>query len=458
MSKKGSPPITEEIFSDDELPEGWRSVILENHIYIAARIGWRGLKREEYTKKGPLFLAVKDIREDGTIDYPNVTDHLSEFRYDESPEIQLKEQDIIITKDGTIGKIGFVRDLPGKVTVNSSLLVVRPSSEILPRFLFFYFRSPSFQEIVRERITGSAVPHLFQKDIKKFRILVPPLTEQQRIVARVEVLLAHVNAARERLGRVPGIMKQFRQGVLAAACSGRLTEGWRESTVIDNIKLSLQKEDFDSSDETNSPFFIGSIPEMWTWISVDNAMEKVIDYRGRTPPPAKDGIPHITTSNIRNGHINWITEKFVTQETYDNYMTRGIPEVGDVFFTMEGPLGEVAILRENRKFSLAQRMLLLRGLKEILDSEYLTFALMSPGVQSAINMKATGSGVKGVAYKRFKYVQLPLPPLAEQHEIVRRVNALFARADAIEREVAAATKRAEAMTQAILAKAFAGKL
>jgi len=229
MKKKKTPSKPEENYPvDEELPEGWKSVVLEDHIYIAARIGWRGLKREEYTKEGPLFLAVKDIQENGFIDFQNVTDHLSEYRYDESPEIQLKEEDIIITKDGTIGKIGFVKDLPGKVTVNSSLLVVRPSSEILPRFLFFYFRSAGFQKIVRERITGSAVPHLFQKDIKKFRILVPPLAEQQRIVARVEALLSHVNAARERVSRVPLIMKKFRQAVLAAACEGRLTEGWRE--------------------------------------------------------------------------------------------------------------------------------------------------------------------------------------------------------------------------------------
>ena len=104
-------------------------------------------------------------------------------------------------------------------------------------------------------------------------------------------------------------------------------------------------------------------------------------------------------------------------------------------------------------------MLLLRGRKEIIDSEYLAFALMSPGVQSAINMKATGPGVKGVAYKRFKYVQIPLPPLLlRQHEIVHHVETLFARIDTVEGDVADATKRVNAMTQAILGKVFRGEL
>jgi type I restriction enzyme S subunit len=358
---------------------------------------------------------------------------------------------IIIGRKGSIGEVHF-SDKPAWPI--DTTYYIEKFEDLDPIFFMFTLRMLRLSNLD----TSTAVPGLNRDDIYNQIIPLPPLTEQQRIVARVEALLAHVNAARERLGRVPGIVKKFRQGVLAAACSGRLTEGWRESNVVENVKRSFQKEDADFDDETNSPLYIGSIPETWWWISVDNAMDKVIDYRGRTPPIVKEGVPHITTSNIRNGHINWITEKFVTQETYDNYMTRGIPEIGDVFFTMEGPLGEVAVLHENRKFSLAQRILLLRGFKKILDSEYLAFSLMSPGVQSAITMKATGSGVKGVAYKRFKYVQIPLPPLAEQREIVRRVDALFEQANQIELQVSGATKRAEALTQAILAKAFRGEL
>jgi type I restriction enzyme S subunit len=202
----------------------------------------------------------------------------------------------------------------------------------------------------------------------------------------------------------------------------------------------------------------GEIPEGWKWVSLGNAVEKVIDYRGRTPPITKQGIPHITTSNIRKGNIDWHTEKFVTPDTYEKYMTRGIPEPGDLIFTMEGPLGEVAVLRENRKFSVAQRLLLLRAKNESLNCDFFAFALMSPNIRAAINMKATGSGVRGVAYKRLKDLQIPLPPLAEQKRIVARVEALLTHINAAHEPLSRVPLIMKKFRQAVLSAACTGKL
>src|SRR5204863_6633394 len=96
--------------------------------------------------------------------------------------------------------------------------------------------------IARERITGSAIPHLFQKDIKKLRALVPPANEQRRIVAKLETLLGKVDASRQRLAKIPVLLKRFRQSVLAAACSGRLTADWREENpAIETAEALLDK-------------------------------------------------------------------------------------------------------------------------------------------------------------------------------------------------------------------------
>ncbi|HNX17484.1 MAG TPA: restriction endonuclease subunit S [Methanoregula sp.] len=453
MKKKKVIPKPEyEIPVDVELPEGWKSVILEDYIYVAARIGWRGLKREEYTKEGPLFLAVKDIQENGFIDFQNVTDHLSEYRYDESPEIQLKEEDIIITKDGTIGKIGFVKDLPGKVTVNSSLLVVRPSSEILPRYLFFYFKSPSFQKIVRERITGSAVPHLFQKDIKKFRILVPPLLEQQRIVARVEALMANINAARERLQRMPLIMKKFRQAVLAAACEGRLTEGWRGETQ-DSDQFSINCEDIGDTE------YDSEIPVAWRLEKIKNVCETIVDCPHSTPKWTLNGEICLRTTNFKPGDLDLAEVRYVSHDTYLERISRLEPHENDIVYSREGGiLGIACIIPKGLKICLGQRMMLLRVDQTKTDPKFIQNFLNSPIVLKKIKDLIGGTSSPHLNVADVKNLCIPLPPLADQHEIIRRVEALFARADAVEREVAAATKRADALTQAVLAKAFAGKL
>ncbi|MFA4875864.1 MAG: restriction endonuclease subunit S [Methanoregula sp.] len=444
-------------FPDDELPEGWKFVTINS----ACEVNPPKPSKDFLPADAPVtFVPMSAVDADmGAITNPQIKPYL-EVR---NGFTSFCDGDVIMAKITPCmenGKAAIVHGMKNGIGFGSTEFhVMRSRGEILPEYLFYYIRQESFRNEAESHFTGSVGQKRVPADFIKQRVIPrPPLAEQELIVARIEALLTQVNAARDRLNRVPLIMKRFRQAVLAAACSGRLMEGCRESNAVEGIEQSLQKDNVDFNDETNTPFYIGSLPKTWGWISIDDAMEKVIDYRGRTPPIEKEGIPHITTSNIRNGHINWITEKFVTQETYENYMTRGIPEIGDVFFTMEGPLGEVAILHENRKFSLAQRMLLLRGQKEIFDSEYLAFALMCSGVQSAINMKATGSGVKGIAYKRFKQVQIPHPPLSEQHKIVRRVRLLFERADAIDREVVVAGRRCERLTQAVLAKAFRGEL
>src|SRR2546422_9503983 len=184
------------------LPIGWSRILLGEYIDIAARIGWRGLKKDEYTREGPLMLSVKDIRQDGSVDYGNVSDHLSGFRYEESPEIQLRDMDILVAKDGTIGKVGFVEDLKADATVNSSILVVRPCRAILPRFLFHYLRGPRFQGVVRAKSSGTAVPHLFQRDVRKLEVEVPPLNEQLRIVSKLDEFVSRSQGARRALNRV----------------------------------------------------------------------------------------------------------------------------------------------------------------------------------------------------------------------------------------------------------------
>jgi type I restriction enzyme S subunit len=166
----------------------------------------------------------------------------------------------------------------------------------------------------------------------------------------------------------------------------------------------------------------------------------------------------VRTTNVRRGKIDWNTESFVTDEVYTEYMTRGIPKIGDVIFTMEAPMGDAGVVDSDRKFSLAQRLLLLRGKPKLLHGGFLAHALQASPVRRAIEHRATGTTVLGIAYKRFKYVRLPIAPIAEQKEIVRRVDELFALSDAIERRVRAAAIRADKLPQAILSKAFSGEL
>jgi type I restriction enzyme S subunit len=188
--RKQKTLVAPEVNQTVVLPDGWAKGRLENLIYIAGRIGWRGLKAEEYTQDGPLFLSVYNLNKGNIVDLSE-SYHVTEERYKESPEIQLKNDDILLAKDGAgIGKIGIVQGLTVKATVNSSLLVVRSGDVFRPKFLFYFLKGPRMQELVKSRISGSATPHLFQRDIRKFDLLIPPILEQDQIINEIESRLS----------------------------------------------------------------------------------------------------------------------------------------------------------------------------------------------------------------------------------------------------------------------------
>src|SRR5437588_4179073 len=296
----------EALTGDMELPEGWVSIRLEEHVYIAGRIGWRGLKAEEYTAAGPILLSVPNLNYGDTVDFREVN-HISRARYEESPEIQLKPGDILLVKDGAgIGKLGYVDSLPADATVNSSLLLVRPQNGLLyAKYLFYYFRGPEFQSIALNRITGSATPHLFQKDIKLFQILVPPLTEQYRIVNKSDGLLVQLNAAKTRLAKLPTFLRYFRKAVLAAACSGKLTEEWRKANpdvepsgrVIQKISAKRKSAGLEI---VEGPI---GLPESWTWVAFGSLIGELrngISIKPEIDPPGK---PILRISAVRSGKV-----------------------------------------------------------------------------------------------------------------------------------------------------------
>lgn len=218
-TKKPQENYSISVIRDKAYIPTWAEAKLDNLIYIAGRIGWRGLKAEEYTEDGPLFLSVYSLNYGEEVDFRDAF-HISKERYAESPEIQLQENDILLAKDGAgIGKIGIVNNLNQLATVNSSLLVIRCQEAFIPKFLFYFLSGPQLQDIAKTRITGSATPHLFQRDIREFVLSIPPLAEQEEIVARVESLFfkatdleAQYKEAMELIETLPEIIlsKTFR--------------------------------------------------------------------------------------------------------------------------------------------------------------------------------------------------------------------------------------------------------
>jgi type I restriction enzyme, S subunit len=206
----------------------WAIAKLENLIYIAGRIGWKGLSTREYTKEGPLFLSVHSLNYGNEVDF-NQAFHISQKRYDESPEIQLKENDILLAKDGNIGKIGIVKNLIHDATVNSSLLVIRNQEAFIPKFLFYLLSGSTIQKLARERTERVTVPHLYQRDIKNFTLPIPPISEQVEIVRILDFKLELILKSLKKLEFVNNLtidtleqLETLKTSILDMTFSGKL--------------------------------------------------------------------------------------------------------------------------------------------------------------------------------------------------------------------------------------------
>jgi len=160
----------------------------------------------------------------------------------------------------------------------------------------------------------------------------------------------------------------------------------------------------------------------WQQIPLEDGMEALIDYRGKTPTKTQAGVPLITAKVVKNGRIETPNE-FISHDDYDAWMRRGIPQAGDVLITTEAPLGEVAQLG-SEKVALAQRLIALRGKNDVLDNTFLKFLLQSDSIQNQLRARASGSTVSGIKQSELRKINLLLPPLPEQRAIAHILGTL----------------------------------
>ena len=202
-----------------EIPVDWEVYCLGDYAYIKARIGWRGLSASEYTDEGPLLIAGNHIKRTKIL--WDKCDHISQYRYDESPEIKLKNGDIILSKDGTIGRLGFIERLPQEATIGGTMMMIRPDENLFfSKFVYFYFQGEYFQKLIKEKISGSSIPHIFQRDIVNLKIPFLLLPEQRKIaeiLTSVDEEIENEMAHKERLESIKkGLMQVLLTGKIRA--------------------------------------------------------------------------------------------------------------------------------------------------------------------------------------------------------------------------------------------------
>ena len=181
----------------------------------------------------------------------------------------------------------------------------------------------------------------------------------------------------------------------------------------------------------------------WKEYKLEEIIEVFIDYRGKTPQKSSFGIPLITAKVVKEGRILPPNE-FIPEEDYDSWMTRGLPEINDVVLTTEAPLGEVALIKDNR-VALAQRIITMRGKRDIVDNIFLKYYFQSKQGQYELSSRASGTTVFGIKAEVLKKVPVFLPPLIEQCRIAATLSSLDDKIDLLHRENATLEQMAETL-------------
>jgi len=172
-------------YKNGSLKDGWKEQRLGDIASLKARIGWQGLTTSEYLKTGDYFLITGTEFKNGFIDWDSCH-YVEQERYKQDRNIQIKPNDVLVTKDGTIGKVAFVHSTPKPATLNSGVFVIRPLNESFhPEFFYYVLMSDVFTQFLIQLCAGSTINHLYQKDFVHFKFYTPKTLEEQKEIAQI---------------------------------------------------------------------------------------------------------------------------------------------------------------------------------------------------------------------------------------------------------------------------------
>ena len=205
----------------DSIPSHWKFKRLIFSAYIRARLGWKGLKADEYTSEGHPFLSAVNIQNDKLV-WEDLN-FINDDRYDESPEIKLELGDLLLVKDGAgIGKCAVVDQLPyGTATTNSSLGVITPYPELNSMYLYYFFESAIFQNYISRIKNGMGVPHLTQGNLKNIMVVIPPYCEQEAIVAYLDEKCANIDSLIVKKQSLIDELSEYKQSLIYEVVTGK---------------------------------------------------------------------------------------------------------------------------------------------------------------------------------------------------------------------------------------------
>lgn len=281
-----------------EIPENWKVGRIKYNYYLKGRIGWQGLKADEFIEEGPFLVTGTDFK-NGKVNWETCY-HISEERYLEAPEIHVRVGDLLITKDGTVGKVAYIDEKPKKVSLNSHLLIMRPlNNQYNNRFLFWVIQSPVFDKYFLLSQNGTIMASLSQEKINDFSFALPSPESQKRIADYLDKKCTKIDAIIVHQEEIVEKLKEYKLSIITEAVTKGLNADVKlKNSGVDRIGLvpcSWKVTKVTRILDNDSPYPIGD---------GDHGLIKTENYKEK-------GIPYIRVQNL-----GWGTELLLDNVIY----------------------------------------------------------------------------------------------------------------------------------------------
>lgn len=392
----------------------------------------------------------------------------------------------------------------GKFALGTILAAVIPRApELLSaRFIFEYLTSFKDELLVSQMIGTANVTLTIGKVASTPVPLVAPAVQRRvdelmALCDRLEAARAEREAARDRLtvaslarlntpdpesfsdgarfalNTLPALavrvtqIRQLRASILRLALRGSLVRqnpddepASRLLDLVQSRRRRLLESGYPNAEESRTqakkqaeqriPDELAVLPVGWAWATLMQCSLLVVDCKNKTAPYASIGIRLVRTTNVRDGRLNTIDQRFVTPETYADWSARCEPAPGDILITREAPMGEVCLIPAGEKICLGQRMMLVRLVDDTIDPAFMLYSLRDPDLLSRVQDKPIGATVQHLRVGGVETLMVPLPPLAEQRRIVAKLDELMAICHRLEGELDSAERHRERLLEALL--------
>ena len=389
-----------------DVPALWEFKRLKYTSTLAGRIGWQGLTSEEYRTEGVHLVTGTDFK-DGRIDWDSCV-RVSEARWAEATQVQLQEGDLLITKDGTVGKVARCIDLPGKASLNSGVMVIRHKVPMSTYFLYWVLQSPVFTGWFSDVNAGaSTISHLYQADFYNFGFFIPPtVQEQEQVASLLDVETAKIDQAMSLLHRELETMEQLKKSLIYEV----VTKGLDPTVPM----------------KPSGVAWIGEIPEHW----VTKRLRYVASAKtGQTPPSDDptyfDGpVTWYTPNDINNDHVD-TSARTLTLKAISERRAPLISAGVTLFVGIGATIGKVGF--SNSACSFNQQI---TALPTYVDSAEWLFYVMQ-AQRDFIVGQAMYTTLPIVNNGSLGDLLLPIPPGGEQSEIAIALNKRISHIDQI---------------------------